>query len=186
MKKKNLKTNYRHLAKAQWVFLSTLLSLCFIGCAADSATTGGYSSESLFPEDVSSVYVEMFDNQTFRRGTEYELTDALAKRIETETPYKVISSRDRADTVISGQIVSIAEFVLSIERQTGRPMEKEVQVQAVVNWKNLKTGELLIDNKPVSESASYSTWQSQSFNYASSLAANRLAQKIVELMEKEW
>ena len=186
MKKKNLKTNYRHLAKAQWVFLCTLLSLCFIGCAADSSTTGGYSSESLFPEDVSSVYVEMFDNQTFRRGTEYELTDALAKRIETETPYKVISSRDRADTVISGQIVSIAEFVLSIERQTGRPMEKEVQVQAVVNWKNLKTGELLIDNKTVSESASYSTWQSQSFNYASSLAANRLAQKIVELMEKKW
>lgn len=161
-------------------FAITIISLTsFYGCA-------GYSNKSLFPEDVSSVYVEMFDNKSFWRGVEYELTDALAKRIETETPYKIISSRDRADTIISGYIVSIGESWLSTERQTGRPMEKEVEVRAVVNWKNLKTGELLIDNKSVSASASYSEWQEQGFRYGSTLAANKLAQRIVELMEKEW
>ncbi len=162
--------------------LYILLCIGLSGCSEMS----GYSNEPLFPEGVSSVYVEMFDNQTFRRGTEYELTDALAKRIEVETPYKVISSRDRADTVISGQIVSLAELALSVERQTGRALEKEVQLRAVVNWKNLKTGKLLIDNKTITESASYSQWQGQSFSYASNLAANRLAQKIVESMEKKW
>lgn len=146
----------------------------------------GYSSESLFPEEVRSVYVEMFDSQSFRRGVEYELSDALAKRIETETPYKIISSRDRADTVISGQILSIGESWVSTEREVGRALEKEVEVRAVVNWKNLKTGELLIDNQSVSASASYSEWQNQSFRYASTLAANNLARRIVELMEKEW
>jgi hypothetical protein len=151
----------------------------FCGCA-------GYSNESLYPGEVGSVYVEMFDNRSFWRGVEYELTDALAKRIETETPYKIISSRDRADTVISGQIVSVDESWLNTERQTGRPLEKEVEVRAVVNWKNLKTGELLIDNKSVSASASYSEWQEQGFRYGSTLAANNLAQRIVELMEKEW
>ena len=156
--------------------------LGFCGCTGMS----GYSNESLFPEDISSVYVEMFDNQSFRRGVEYELTDALAKRIETETPYKIISSPDRADTVISGQIVQISESMLSSERQTGRALEKEVQLRAVVNWKNLKTGELLIDNRSVSASASFSEWQNQGFGYASALAANNLARKIVELMEKEW
>jgi len=147
---------------------------------------GGYSNESLFPENISSVYVEMFDNQSFRRGVEYELTDALAKRIEVETPYKIISSKDRADTIISGQIVNISESVLSSERKTGLALEKEVQLQAVVNWKNLKTGELLIDNRPVAASASYSQWQNQSFGYASAIAANNLARRIVELMEKKW
>ncbi len=146
----------------------------------------GYSNESLFPEDVQSVCLEMFDNQTFRRGIEYELSDALSKRIEAETPYKIISSPDRADTTISGQIVSIGEIALSIERETGRILEKEVELHAVVNWKNLNTGELLINNQTVSSSASYSEYQMQDFKYGSSLAANKLARKIVELMERKW
>ena len=146
----------------------------------------GYSNESLFPEEVRSVYVEMFDSRSFRRGVEYELSDVLAKRIEAETPYKIISSRDRADTIISGQILSIGESWISTEREVGRALEKEVEVRAVVNWKNLKTGELLIDNQSVSASASYSEWQNQGFRYASTLAANNLARRIVELMEKEW
>ena len=146
----------------------------------------GYSNESLFPEDMGSVYVEMFENQSFWRGVEYELTDALTKRIEAETPYKIISSRDRADSVISGQIVQVSESVLSSERETGRALEKQVELRAVVNWKNLKTGELLIDNRSVSASASFSEWQNQGFNYASALAANNLARKIVGLMEEEW
>jgi len=156
--------------------------VCICGCTVMS----GYSSEPLFPQEVCSVYVEMFDNQSFRRGIEYELTDALAKRIEADTPYKIISSRDRAETVLSGQIVQVSESALTSERQTGRALEKEVQLQAVVNWKNLKTGELLLNNRPVSASETYSQWQNQGFDYASTLAANNLARKIVELMEKEW
>jgi hypothetical protein len=170
-----------------WHIVSSfgLLSACCLilwGCEGMS----GYSSGSLYPEQVQSVYVEMFDNRSFRRGVEYELTDALAKRIEAMTPYKVISDRAKADTVLSGEIVSVGESALSYERQTGRALEKEVELRAVVNWKNLRTGEMLVDNKTVSASASYSEWQSQGFGYASALAANNLAQRIVELMEKKW
>ena len=158
----------------------TLSALC--GCAAMS----GYSNKSLFPDDVQSVCLDMFDNQTFRRGIEYELSDALSKRIETETPYKIVSDRNLADTVISGQIVSIGESALSTERETGRILEKEVELIAIVNWKNLNTGELLIDNQTISSAASYSEYQMQDFKYGSSLAANKMARKIVELMEEKW
>ena len=165
------------------------LALCFcflcLGlCGCDGMA--GYSNESLFPEDVRSVCLEMFDNQTFRRGVEYELSDALAKRIEADTPYKIISDSDRADTVMSGQIVSIREMALSVDREVGTVLEKEVQLQAVVSWKNLKTGQLLIDHINVSASASYSRYQQQDFRYASSLAANNLSRKIVEQMERKW
>jgi len=163
-------------------FALMLSILIFCGCAGKNS----YSNEPLFPQDISSVCLEMFDNQSFRRGVEYELSDALAKRIEADTPYKVISSRDRADTVISGQILSIGESPLTIERQIGRALEKEVQLTAVVSWKNLKNGELLIDNQTVSAEATYSDYQMQGFNYASTLAANNLARKIVELMETKW
>ncbi|MHC4530545.1 MAG: LPS assembly lipoprotein LptE [Planctomycetota bacterium] len=167
-----------------FVFLFFVLSACFLLCGCGD--TGGYSNESLFEDGVDSVYVEMFDSQSFRRGIEYELTDALAKRVEAETPYKVISSRDRADTMISGRIISAGASVLTSERETGRALEKEVELRAVVDWKNLKTGELIIDNITVSATASYSEWQNQSFEYASTIAANKLAERIVELMEKPW
>jgi len=160
-------------------FAPAVVCVCVCGCA-------GYTNKSLYPQGIGSVYVEMFDNQSFRRGIEYELTDALAKRIETQTPYKIVSDRDRADTVISGRIVRASEAVLSMERQTGRALEKEVQLRAEVSWKNLKTGQLLINNKTVSASASFSEWQNQGFAYGSTLAANNLAGRIVELMASDW
>jgi hypothetical protein len=165
-----------------------LVICAIITCALMLLLSGcdGYSGTSLYPKDVSTVYVEMFDNQSFRRGIEFELTDAIAKRIEAQTPYKIVTNRDKADTVISGQIVQAKESVLTTEREIGRAMEKNVELRAVVSWKNLRTGELLIDNKTVSASASYSEWQSQSFAYGSTLAANALAERIVEQMESGW
>lgn len=167
-------------------FVSIAVCIAFCGCADLGSEGNGYSNDSLFPENVSTVYVEMFDNASFRRGVEYELTDALAKRIETCTPYKIVSSRDRADTVISGKIISVGFSVLSAERETGRALENQLQVRAVVNWKNLETGRLFIDNRTVTASASFSQWQNQGFGYASAIAANNLAEKIVESMEKQW
>ena len=175
----------RHVDK----FSSALALLCLCLCAffvAGCSGIAGYSDESLFPQDVESVRLEMFDNQTFRRGVEFQLSDALSKRIEVDTPYKIVTDADRADTVIGGQIVSIEELALSVDRDIGSVLESEVLVRAVVNWKNLKTGDLMIDHQTVSASASYSVYQMQDFKYASTLAANNLARKIVELMEGGW
>lgn len=180
MKKQNLKNN--HFIAWRGIFILVLFALGFSGCTH----LGGYSSQSIFPQEIDTVYLEMFDNQTFRRGAEYELTDALSKRIEVETPYKIVSNRDRADTVMSGQIVSIGEAALSTDRESGLILEKEVALTARINWKNLKTGDLLIDNLSLSATASYSEYQLQDIKYASNLAANNLARKIVELMEVKW
>jgi hypothetical protein len=186
MKRQNLKDNrfstFRSIFGLVCSCIIVLSILVFCGCDG----LNGYSNQSLFPQDIETVYMEMFDNQTFRRGSEYELSVALSKRIEVETPYKIVSSRDRADTIISGQIVSIGESALSTERETGMVLEKEVALTALVNWKNLKTGELLIDNITLSATASYSEYQQQDIKYASNLAANNLARKIVELMEVKW
>lgn len=185
MKKDNVNTDHKGksgLRSLLPVFVCTFSWLFFCGCAEMT----GYSNQSLFPADVGSVCLEMFENKSFRRGVEYKLSDALAKRIEAATPYKIISSKDSADTVMSGQIMHINELVLSLERESGQPLEKEIQLSAVVNWKNLKTGQLLIDNKTVTSQATYSSYQDQDFSYASALAANKLARRIVELMEEEW
>ncbi len=159
---------------------------CLVLAAGGCTGSGGYSNASLFPDDIGSVYLEMFDNRSFRRGVEYTLTDALAKRIEAETPYKIVSSRDRADSVMSGQLVAVGEGILTLEREIGRPLEREVILTAVVNWKSLKTGRLMINNETVTAAASYSQFQDQDFTYASAVAANKLARNIVQLMENSW
>jgi hypothetical protein len=183
MKKLNLGS---HVGWALCLFYAILCSFALCLGVCGCAEIAGYSNESLFPEDIRSVCLEMFDNQTFRRGVEYELSDALAKRIEVDTPYKIVSDSDRADSVISGQIASIRQSALSTDRETGSVLEREVEIRAVVNWKNLKTGQLMIDHVKVSASASYSTYQQQDFKYASTLAANNLARRIVEMMERKW
>jgi hypothetical protein len=188
VKSKKVKVKNQELAGESGKSCLALFAFCLFTCLClcGCSRMGGYSNESLFPQEVNTVCLKMFDNRTFRRGVEFELSDALAKRIEAQTPYKIVSSEDRADTVMDGQIVTITESALSLERELGSVLEKEVELCAVVNWKNLKTGELLIANRQVSASASYSPYQKQDFAYASSLAANNLALKIVELMEKRW
>ncbi|UCD53298.1 MAG: hypothetical protein JSW27_11750 [Phycisphaerales bacterium] len=173
------------MTRSGWVVRLTGAAVA-VATVSGCTGLGGYSNESLFPDDITSVRLEMFDNRSFRRGVEYELSDALAKRIEAETPYKIVSSKDRADSVISGQLLSISESALTIDREVAEPLEKEVVLTAVVNWKNLNTGQLMINNKTVTAAASYSEFQSQDFTYASARAANKLAQKIVEFMENNW
>lgn len=187
MNRQNLKDDCFSTVRGVFALVcSCIIVLCTLGLSGCAELDGGYSNQSLFPREIDTVYLEMFDNQTFRRGAEYELSDALSKRIEVETPYKIVSNRDLTDTIMSGQIVSIGETALSTERETGLVLEKEVELTALVNWKNLKTGELLIDNFSISATASYSEYQQQDIKYASNLAANNLARKIVELMEVKW
>jgi hypothetical protein len=172
-----------HLTQVRFVVRTALALYCLAvaGCGLK-----GYSNTSLYPDDISSVCIRMFDNRTFWRNMEYDLTDALSKRIEAKTPYKVISNDDLADTVISGQITQVKKSVLIRDREVGSALQNEILIQAVVSWKNLKTGELLIDSRLISATAQYSESLNQGTGYATNLAANRLAERIIELMETRW
>jgi len=161
------------------IIASVCAAVLFAGCS-------GYSNKPLYTDKVKSVYIEMFDNTTFYRDLEYDLTDAVAKRIEAETPYKIVSDRSRADTVLGGKITGIGGSPLTLERETGRALESQAEVTAQFNWKNLRTGEYLLENSTATATASYSEFQQQSFDYASKTAANKLAERIVEQMQMKW
>ena len=128
----------------------------------------------------------MFDNTTFRRDMEYELTAAIAKRIEADTPYKIISKRNRADTLISGKITSLEAATVTMEPETGRALENQAMAKAVISWKDLRTGEFIIENAEVTAAASYVEFQQQSFGNAGKVAMTRLGERIVELMQTDW
>jgi hypothetical protein len=168
------------------LFVITAISVvCFVGGCGQGGFSG-YDNSWLHPRGISSVYVEMFDSQSFCRGHEYDLTDAICKRIETDTPYKIVSDRNIADSVLSGKITSIGKRNVSRERNTGRVFENEATAAVVVRWQNLKTSEIMIDNESVNTFVGYSAFVGQDFEYSSKVALNRAAERIVELMQSEW
>lgn len=145
----------------------------------------GYQNSWPYPQQIQTVYVEMFDTSSFRRGHEYALTDAICKRLEAQTPYKIVSDRNVADSVLSGQM-GITSTVLATDYYSGNPTEKETVVSVKVTWKDLKTGTLLINGEEVYASGSYSTPMGQTFEYSIGQAVNKAAVRVIELMENPW
>ena len=153
------------------------LSILAAGCGQ------GYSNSWPYPEEIKTVYVEMFDSKSFRRDHEYDLTDAICKRIESQTPYKIVSDRDIADSVLSGQIEKINTGGLTMERKTGMPLEQETRMVVTMNWKNLQNGEMIVENQRIFSSATFSKFVGQDYEYAADVAVNRAAQRVVERMQ---
>ena len=76
----------------------------------------GYTARSIHLAAVDSVYVPVFDNRTFRRGLEFDLTRAVTTEILHKSDLR-IASRNRADTELIGEIVDIDEQVVEFCRE---------------------------------------------------------------------
>ena len=160
--------------------------LALIGAVGWSLTgCQGYQNNWPYPQQVQTVYVEMFDTSSFRRGHEFTLTDAICKRIEAQTPYKIVSDRIVADSVLSGKM-GIGTSILATDYYTARPLEQETMVHVSVTWKDLNTGNMLLEGKEVHASSTYSDPMGQTFEYSINRAVNKAAVRVVELMEAPW
>ncbi len=162
--------------------------LLLSGCA-------GYQigNQTLYPADIRTVYVPMFDSNSFRRGLGERLTEAVVKEIEAQTDYKVVNDPNTADSVLSGAIVSERKSVL-VPDLSGSAREVQVGMTVEVSWVDRK-GRLLRENAQVplpSEIVNISGTGDlvpevgQSVATAQQKAICRMAEQIVGLMEKPW
>ena len=152
----------------------------------------GYIVGSPYGPEVRSVYVPTFTSVTFRRGVEYQLTEAVQKQIQMRTPYRLVSE-ENADTRLTGKIISADKTLLG---ETGFDDARELQVSLIVEvtWEDLRTGEILRQQKvPLSPDVIRMTSQSefapevgQSLATADRTAVDRLARNIVDMMETPW
>ena len=147
---------------------------------------GCYSTSSVYRTDIDTVCVEMFESSSFRRGVEFELHRALCQQIELHSPYKIQSDRNKADTVIYGEIISVTEDVQSRQRGLDRPLENRITLTVEVTWKDLGNKELLLDRREFRFSGNYAALLSAGRSGAIEEAANQTARRIVEAMELEW
>jgi hypothetical protein len=168
-----------------FVFLLTLALLS--GCA-------GYQvgNQTLYPLEIRTVYVPMFQSASFRPNLGERLTEAVMKEIELKTPYKVVADPN-ADSILSGRIVQEGKTVL-IGSRVGDPREIQVNIQVMVGWTD-RQGRMLRESGAVALPSELINVQGtgnlapetgQSVEVAQQEAIQRVATQIVSLMEKPW
>jgi hypothetical protein len=145
----------------------------------------GYSMQRPFPEDVKTVYVEMAQSREFRRELEFMLTEALVKRIQMDTPYR-IADRDRADTVFSCEILEVQSRGLADDQETDQPREVASNIIVRYRWKDLRSGKMLVERPRFVYTSSYIPLVGESFNKGMIRGMDGLAEQMVESMENPW
>lgn len=106
----------------------------------------GYTTRPNYDPCIKTVYVPIFENQTFRRGIEFDLTRAVITAIEQKTPFKVVSDPDKADTELKGTIVAFNKNILN-RNQLNEQRETETVLTCAIVWKDLRSGEILSQPK---------------------------------------
>ena len=147
----------------------------------------GYSHRDLFPENVHTVAVPIFENLSFYQGLEFDLTEALIKEIELRTPYKVTGPRE-ADTILQGTIVEMAQNRLSRTATGDLPQELETRLTVDFEWKQIRAGEILRQRRGLEAVERYVPARpiAEPFEVAQHQTVARMARQIVSVMASDW
>jgi hypothetical protein len=147
----------------------------------------GYTTKEVFPKQYQTVAVPMFENRTFYRGIEFDLSEALVKQIESRTPYKV-APPNVADTMLAGSITNIEQDRISRTFTGNVPQEMEVRVTVNFEWKDLDRAQTIRSRAGFEAVGRYLPTRpiSEPFEIAQREAVQTLAQDIVSTMQGEW
>jgi len=164
-----------------------LTGLLFAGCSGDGTT--GYTTQSQFPSDVKTVYIPVWTRgkDVYRRDIEMRLTEALVKRLQQNTPYR-IAKKGEADTELSGEIIRIDQEVLHYNPDTGKAREIGMLFTVNFTWKDLRSGKILVSREKFQVSTTYIPDEefNEDFFVGSEDLVNKLARLIVEQLESDW
>ena len=174
-----------HRSRAAGWAVSLLLLLG--GCAGYQVGT-----RSLYAPNIATIYVPMFDSDSFRPNLGQWLTEAVVKQIELQTPYKVVDSIT-ADSVLTGRILSATKNV-RIEDPYDNPRDIEVAFSVEATWVDRHGG---LIRPPASialpaalihfgQTSNLVPEGGQSIATANQEAIARLAEQIVSAMEVPW
>lgn len=173
--------------RARGALAAVALGLVLAGCARYR-----FGQCSLYPADIHTVYVPMFESLSYRRGLGERLTEAVVKEIELKTPYKVISTPD-ADSVLTGRLVSDTKGVL-VKPPQDEQRYLQTGMQVEITWADRRGGVLrgpqALPVPPalalIDQTSGFVPEVGQSITTAQQQAIQRLAEQVVSLMESPW
>ncbi len=159
-----------------------LIVLCLFVAAC------GYTSKPLYPENVRTVAVPIFENRTFYQGVEFDVTEAVIKELELRADAYKVTPAERADTVLTGTITGVDQSRLSRRHDGGMPQEMEMRIRVNFAWKDARTGQVLCERRGFEAAATYIPAREvgEPYMVGQHGAAQNLATAIVSAMRSEW
>lgn len=161
----------------------------------------GYTTKSLLPTHIKSVYVENFKNsidltaevsnrrpyRLYKAGLENEITKAVVDRFVFDGNLKVVKNQDEADSVLTGELLEYVKEPLRYN-ESEEVTEYRVRVAASIKFVDKH------DDKVIWQAGSFSGESSQrtegtlkkSEDTARDEAVSDLARRIVEKIIEVW
>ena len=156
------------------------------GCSGDPAT--GYTTNRMFPDTVHSVAVNMFtrNKDVYRRDVEIRLTEAVVKRVQQNTPYK-IATRERADSDSRASWCRSPSRCSPTTATRGSRTRSRRCSPSTSFWKD-RHGNVLakVDHLIVSGTYIPEGPFNENFFAGSEDIINKIARLVVEHMESDW
>ena len=179
----------RHAVK----IMNCVVLWCFVlfGCFGCSAYRVG--TNTLYNTEIKTVHVPIFQSDSFRRDMGERLTEAVCKKIEQRTPYKVVHRSRSADSVLSGRLSRESQTVSLVDDYAGT-RQKKVELTVYVQWKDSR-GNSLRTMSPIAwhdapiditTSSDMVAEMGHSYATASQDAIERMADQIVDMMQMPW
>jgi hypothetical protein len=191
-------------------FLAALAPLLLSACeGGGNFNILGYTTRPNYNTEIRTVRVPIFKNETYYRGLEFKLTEAVIREIELKTPYKIVTAGCPADTELTGKIITYSKnLVIPNQLDEVREMENTLAVEVV--WRDLRpdhAGEFLSVQQPkppsteninppsppkdppkvlVQSLATFHPELGEGLATAQKRNVDRLAQQIVNMMETPW
>jgi hypothetical protein len=187
-----------------------LMTMLLPACSWDGHfSVLGYTTQPLYDLSIKTVRVPIFKNVTFRRGLEFDLTEAVVNAIHSKTPYRVVQSCEDADTELIGTIASRTKAVTNFN-QIGETRNAETTLTVEVVWRDLRpghVGDVLSQPRPgkpgdpppplpppgavappvlVQSIGTFIPELGGSLTTAEKTNVDRIAVQIVSMMEKPW
>jgi len=176
------------MSPSSFIFL-LLVSLSLSGCgyhlSGTPDTDPNYHWKTLYRDDVSTVAVPIFANRTYQQGVEFRLTKAIVGQLEGQSPYKVVP-KERADTILEGEIINARVNTLSDNRISAVPQEQIVALVVKFTWRDLRTGKILVSRQSFEQTAPYYATLGEDQTIGQQQNIERLALAIVQELQADW
>lgn len=170
-------------ARARLGALGTALLTICVGC--------GYMVGNTRAPEIRTVHVPAFTSDSFRRGFELQLTEAVQEQVQMRG-FR-LAKPPTADTRLVGHIISVDKRPVN-QNKFDDPRELEVALAVKVRWEDARTGQLLNETEfPIDPLGTHAVTQTtmapetgQSLATGTQQAVDSLARQIVGMMEIPW
>lgn len=176
--------------RPRWI-PSVVLLCALVGLSGCS--TYRFGPQSLFRDDVRTVYVPMVESDSLRRYLGERLTEAIVKQLEARSQYKVVGSMDDADSQLVCRLLVDTKRVAT-ETRTDEPRLVDLNMLVQMEWTD-RQGQSMLQRTEIPLPAELLqigggglmvSEVGQSIATSQQKVIDRVAMYIVDQMEEAW